>query len=73
MANEEGKAQTENRSLSGLSNCSLKTYYQRTDLGLSPLKQGTIEGESPVFDSEIAAYDARSRVELFGSAALIGW
>ena len=48
----------------GALNCSLETRYQRCDPGINLLKQGIIEGENPVFDSEFAAYDpcSKSRV-----------
>ncbi len=46
-------------------------------LGINPLEQGVIEGESPVFDPTIETKKPRTtgppRVELLGIAALNGW
>ena len=35
--------------------------FSACDLGINPLKQGIIEGENPVFDPELAAYERRSK------------
>ena len=44
------------------------------DLGTNLLKQGIIEGENPVFDTDYRGFVVRSqRVELFGNAAQNGW
>ena len=59
-ASEAGKAQPENRIPKRVFELWATDTRSVSELGINLLKQGIIEGENPVCDSEIAAYGSCS-------------
>jgi len=76
-ASEAARAQVENEKSKRVSQMYPRDIVSASNLDISPLEDGIIEGENPVSWSSALFFLLRTiyvhRVELFGIATLTGW